>query len=88
MIPSPPFRRLISSNDGLRIARHARTVQSFPLFSDDPVHQWMIEEALTERLRRVETAEAEKAALAEAVAAAEKRVADERARVRQREMMH
>lgn len=72
----------------MRIALHAREMHRFPLLADDEVHQFLLEEGLMARLRSHEEAEAEKAARAAAVAAAERRVADQRARIRQQELMH
>ena len=72
----------------MRIAQHAREMHRFPRLADDEVHQFLLEEGLMARLRSLEEAEAEKAAQAAAVVAAERRVAEQRERIRQQELIH
>lgn len=67
---SPPFRRLVAADDGLRVARFAERT-GWPLFSDDPVIDWIVREALVRRLGVVEQGEREKHELEARVKAAE-----------------
>jgi hypothetical protein len=66
---------LLKSTDALRIARHAKRQQgAFSVFSDDPVIQWCVEEALMEKLDREERRQREQAENQAAIAAAQAQV--------------
>jgi hypothetical protein len=72
------FAPLIRSQSALRLARHARRQHgTFPTFSDDPVVQFCIEEALIEKLDAHERRQHEEAANAAAIAAAQQQVLDD-----------
>lgn len=58
----------------MRLARHARRFGGFPALSGDGVEQFVVEEALMERLDRVEREQEARAARERAAADAERRV--------------
>ena len=72
---SPPFRQLVRSDDGLRVALVAeRKGWVFPCFAVDAVIQHTVEEALMARVDAVKARQAEEAANERAVADAQERI--------------
>jgi len=75
-IRSPPFRELVRTDDGLRIARLAERTGFWPVLTDDPVVEFQLREALVRRLDLVEEQARQREELEARVKAAEKAAMD------------